>query len=191
MKSHTPILTICAVTLLVPMLQSEYADDRPALNEPQSKLIKAIESIASENVAVARVNVAHDVAHKTLRIFTLVPHLDTEELKVSDYNVEIIYNYDVACANNGASSYRFQNNDEVLAFAAAEFVSGNKAFAKELVEILGEAEPDLFWSSPTHPIMTIKQITGGLQNDDETIKEFLSDESEWWAQTLKKYGPHR
>ncbi|HZR19735.1 MAG TPA: hypothetical protein VFE51_20790 [Verrucomicrobiae bacterium] len=164
-------------------------DDRPILKESPAKLVAAIEALAKENVAVARVNVAHDVAHKQLRIFTIVPSHETKSFKESGFEVEIIYNYELACAQNGVASCSFQNNNQVLSFAASQFTSGDKAFAKRLVRVLAEAEPSLFWSSPSDPVITITQIVVGLEKDDETVKRFLADETQTWKETVKKYGP--
>jgi hypothetical protein len=163
-------------------------DDRPIMKESPARLVAAIEALAKENVAAARVNVAHDVAQKRLRIFTTVPSLETKRFKESGFDVEIIYNYELSGAQNGVASCRFQNNDQVLSFAAAQFTSGNKAFAKRLVGLLAEAEPSLFWSSPTDPVITIKQIVVGLEKDDETVKPFLADETQTWQETSKRYG---
>ena len=137
----------------------------------------------------ARVCAADDVDHKKVRIFTTVPSLETKRLKEFGFEVEIIYNYELASASNGVASSRFQNNNQVLSFAAAQFTSGNKAFAKRLVGLLAEAEPSLFWSSPTEPVIAIKQILAGLEKDDESVKPFLADETQTWKETVKRYGP--
>jgi hypothetical protein len=164
-------------------------DDRPVLKEPSAKLVAVIESMAEENVAAARINVAHDVAQKRLRIFSIVPARKAGKPRERGYEVKIIYNPNLTASKGGVGSYRFQNNNQVLSFAAAQFTSGNKAFARRLVTLLAEAAPDLFWSSPTDPVITIKQILAGLEKDDETVKPFLADESQVWAETVKRYGP--
>jgi hypothetical protein len=188
MKTHIVKLGFCLSLSLLPVLvQGE--DERPALKESPAKLVNLIETIGRENYAAARVNVARDAAHKKLRIFSIMTSVKTGEIKVSGYDLEIIYTPDIASTDTGVICYRFQNNNQILSFAAAQFTSGNKAFAKRLVGILAEAEPDLFWSSPTDPALTIKQILAALERDNETLKHFLTDESETWAETVKKYGP--
>jgi hypothetical protein len=185
MKACAIQIVLCAA--LFPLLVSG-EDERPILKESPAKLVAIIESMAKENVAAARVNVAHDVASKRLRIMTRVPNLETKNLKESGYDIEIVYNYELACADNGAGSYRVQHNNQILSFAAAEFTSGNKTLAKRLVGLLAQAEPDLFWSSPSDPAISIKQILAGLEKDDETVKPFMADETQTWRETVKSYG---
>ena len=164
-------------------------DERPILKESPAKLVGGIESMAEENVAMASINVAHDVVHKRLRIFSIEPNKKDREFKDGGYDLEIIHCPETTSYKTGVTSYRFQNNNEILAFAASQFKSGNKAFAKRLVGLLAEEEPDLFWSLPTHPVMTIQQIRAGLEKDDDSVKDFLIDESEDWSETLRMYGP--
>ena len=102
--------------------------------------------------------------------------------------MEIIQVSNAARFKSGVGSYRFQNNNALLSFAAAQFVSGDKAFAKQLVGVLAEAEPGLFWSTPTQPVMTIQQILAGLQEGDDTVKEFLADCSREWTKIVSRYG---
>lgn len=167
-------------------------EERPITNEPRSSLIKCIESIARGNVAAACVNVAHDAAKRKVRIFSLASGLQPGSFKEAGYSLEIIYNVDIAAeAKAGVASYQFQHNNQVLAFAASQFASGNKALGRRLINILAEAQPDLFWSTPSHSVVTIKQIRAGLDGDSQSIKEFLEDEREAWARTSKAYGPPR
>ena len=185
---NTHIIKVGFCLSLLPFL-ARGEDDRPALKESPARLVSVIETMAGENVASARVNVAHDAAHKRLRIFSITPSGKTGEFREYGYDLEIIYSPDIASLKAGVGSYRFQNNNQVLSFAAAQFTSGNKAFAKRLVARLAKAEPDLFWSSPTDPVLTIKQILAGLEKDDESVRAFLKDKSETWAETVKRYGP--
>jgi hypothetical protein len=164
-------------------------DVRPILKESPARLVACIESMGKEICVAARISVADDVAHRRLKIFTIVPSLETTRLKESGFEVEIIYNYELACATNGVVSFRFQNNAQVLSFAASQFSSGNKVFAKRLVGLLAEAEPSLFWSSPSDSVITITQIAVELEKDDETVRPFLADETQTWKETIKKYGP--
>jgi hypothetical protein len=186
MNPHVVGIGLC-VALLPFIARGE--DVRPILKESPARLVACIESMGREIYVAARISVADDVAHKRLKIFTTVPSLEAKRFKESGFEVEIIYNYELACANNGVASSRYQNNGQVLSFAAAQFTSGNKALAKRLVGLLAEAEPSLFWSSPTDPVITIKQIVLGLEKADETVKRFLADETQTWKETVKKYGP--
>jgi len=185
MKTHI-ISSIVCLALLPAVVCAE--DERPALKESPERLVAVIESMAGENVEMAWINVAHDVGQKRLRIFSTTAIPKVGESKMSGYHLEIIQIPNAATFKARAGSYRFQNNNALLSFAAAQFVSGKKAFAKQLVGILADAEPDLFWSTPTHPAMTIQQILDGLQKDDDTVKEFLTDWSQEWKQTVSKYG---
>jgi len=162
-------------------------DNRPMLKESPETLAGVIQSMAEENVEMAWLNVAHDVAHKRLRIFTMSATAKAGESKMHDYDLEIVLIPNATTFKSGVGSYRFQNNNALLSFAASQFVSGKKAFARQLVGILAEAEPDLAWSTPTHPQMTVRQILAGLQKDDDTVKDFLADWSQEWMQTVTKY----
>jgi hypothetical protein len=177
---------LCLSLLPVPVFGE---DERAVMKEPPAKLVAVIESMAKENVAAARINVAHDVAHKRLRILSIVPAGKTGRSEEFGYEVEIIYNANLTSSMGGVGSYRFQNNNQILSFAAAQFTSGKKAFAKRLVSLLAEAAPDLFWSSPTDPVITIKEILAGFEKDDDTVRPFLADKSAEWAETLKTCGP--
>ena len=163
-------------------------DDRPILKESPETLVRAIESMAGENVEMASLNVAHDVVHKRLRIFTTTASAKVGESKISGYDLEVVLVPNAVSFKNGAASYCFQNNLVILSFAASQFVAGKKTFAIRLVSILADAEPDLAWSTPTHPEMTVQQILTGLQKDDDTVKDFLVDWSRQWTQTVGKYG---
>jgi hypothetical protein len=176
---------VCAVTLS--LLAQD--DNRPILKEPPAKLVRVMESMGIEVVMAARINVTHDVAKKSIRIFSVVSERKSGKLKEDDYDVEIIYNADIASSKVGVVSYHSQHNYQILAFAASQFASGKKAFGRYLVGRLAEAEPELFWSSPTHPVMTIQQILAGLEKDDETVRDFLRDESEYWYESVKNYDP--
>jgi hypothetical protein len=185
---NTHIIKISFFLSVLPLMACG-EDERPLLKQSPAMLIGVIQTMAEANIAAARVNVAHDVAHKRLRIFSITPNVKTGEFKEFGYDLEIVYNADLASLKSGVSSYRFQNNNYVLSFAAAQFVSGNKAFAKRLVAILAEAEPNLCWFSPTNPVITIKHILVGLEKDDDTVKPFLKDWGQDWAETVKRYGP--
>ena len=174
------------LALLPAMVCAE--DDRPIMHESPTRLISVTESIVEENTKMAWLNVVHDVAHKRLRIFSATAVLKTAESDIFGYHLEIIQISDAAKFINGPASYRFQNNGAILMFAASQFVSGQKAFARRLVSLLADAEPGLFWSTPTHPVMTVKQILAGLEKDDDTVKDFLADWSQEWTYTVRKYG---
>ncbi len=168
-------------------LMASGEDNRPILKESPARLLRVMEGLGRDTVAAARVNVAHDVARKRLRVFSITPQIKSEDFKEFGYDLEIVYNEEMA-ALGGPASYHFQHNNFILAFAAAQFEAGNKAFAKRLVAILAEAEPDLGWSSPTDPMITIKQIITGLEKNDDTVKPFLKDWSQEWTNSLKRCG---
>lgn len=177
---------ICA---LAPLLLAQGEDERPILKESPAKLVNVIESMAEETVMAARINVAHDAAEKRVRIFSVVPGEKTGDFKKYGYDVEVICNLQIVSSKVGVASYHFQHDSEVLAFAAAQFAAGKREFGLSLVKLLAVAEPDLGWSIPTHPVMTIQQILTGLEKDHDTVKDFLKDESDDWAETVKIYGP--
>lgn len=172
---------ILFVSISILSIRGDAEEITPIQKVSQTQLIECIDSIARGNVAAARVNVAHDAADNKVRIFAVLHRESQRKFKVSEYSVEIIYNDAVADeAKVGVVAYHCQHNGQVLEFAAAQFASGKKALGQKLVESLAEAQPDLFWSTPTH-YMTIREILNGMNKDDETIKEFLKDESEAWG----------
>jgi hypothetical protein len=187
MKSAKLIIGACICTATLLSFAQE-VDNRPALKESPEILVRAIESITLESVMAARVNVTHDVAKKRVRIFSIIPGEKSREFKEDGYDMEIIYNANIASSKVGVGSYHFQHNNQILAFAAAQYASGKKKFGRFLIGRLAEAEPDLAWSSPTHPVMTIQEILAGLEKDDETVRDFLKDESEYWNESVKIYG---
>jgi hypothetical protein len=187
MSRHT-IVTVLCIAVSAMLVQAE--NERPIMRESQTNLVNCIESIARGNVAVARVSVAHDAAQKRVRVFAVAFGGKTGTFKVSRYNVEIIYNVNIAMeAKVGVVSYQYQHNCQVLEFAAAQFAAGKKALGRRLVRFLAKAQPDLFWSDPAHPAMTIEKILAGLERDDKSVEAFLKDEMESWAETVKIYGP--
>lgn len=184
MKKH---IIFASVWLAILPATVSADDERPVLKESPERLVGAIQSMAEENVEMAWLNVIHDVAHKQLRIFTTAATVKAGESKISGYDLEVIYISNASSFKNGVGSYRFQNNNALLSFAASQFVSGKKAFATQLVSILAEAEPDLAWSTPTHPEMTVQQILAGLQKDNDTVKDFLEDWSSEWIRNVSLY----
>lgn len=177
---------VFGITIALPAQDN---DVRPVLKEPQTKLVAVIDSMAVENVIAASINVTHDVAKKRIRIFSIVPSARTGDFTEFGFEVEVIYNSDIASPNVGVGSYHFQHDNQVLSFAAAQFASGNKSLGRWLIEMLAESEPDLAWSIPTHAIMTIRQIRSGIERNDTTIAAFLADKTKDWNASMLHYGP--
>jgi hypothetical protein len=184
MNTHI-ILASVWLALLPAMVLAQ--DERSILKESPEKLAGVIQSMVEENVEMAWLNVAHDVSHKRLRIFTTATTIKAGESKIAGYDLEVVLVPNAMAFKSGAGSYRFQNNNALLSFAASQFASGKKAFARQLVGILADAESDLAWSTPTHPEMSVQQILAGLQKNDDTVKDFLTDWSQEWAKTASKY----
>jgi hypothetical protein len=147
--------------------------------------------MAHDNVVAACVNVTHDAAIMRVRIFSTVSAMKTGSTKDKGYEVEVIYNGEMAFAKGGAGTYRFQHNNHVLQFAASQFASGNKALGRWLTRLLAEAEPDLFWEDSTHPVTKIKEIQAALERDDGSAKDFLKAQNEAWSTNLIQYGPQK
>jgi hypothetical protein len=189
MSRHSIGTVLCIV---ISALLAQAEDARPIMKEPRTNLVNCIESIARGNLAAARVSVAHDAAQNRVRIFAVAFGGETGDFKEGGYNVEIIYNVNIAVeAKVGVVSYQYQHNCQVLEFAAAQFAVGKKTLGRRLVRFLAKAQPDLFWSSPPHPAMTIEMILAGLEKDDKSVEAFLKDEMESWAETVSMYGPSR
>jgi len=165
-------------------------DDRPILKESPARLVACMESTARANLLAAYVNITRDAAQRSLRIYAVALPAKAGKFKHDDYQVEVIYKNELALkGKTAAGPYHHQHNAVMLTFAAAQFASGKNGFGLYLVKLLAGAEPDLFWSSPTHPVMTLQQIIAGLEKNDGSVAEFLKDERERWADILKSYGP--
>jgi len=165
-------------------------DGRPILKESPARLVACMESTARANLLAAYVNITRDAAQRSLRIYAVALPAKAGKFKQEGYQVEVIYNNELALkGKTAAGPYHHQHNAVMLTFAAAQFASGKKELGIYLAKLLARAEPDLFWSSPTHPVMTMQQIIGGLEKSDGSVAEFLKDESEQWADILKSYGP--
>jgi len=183
------LLTIAfSSTLLVTTGRAD--DDRPILKESPARLVACMESTARANLLAAYVNITRDAAQKSLRIYAVALPATAGKFRQHGYQVEVIYNNELALkGKTSGGPYHLQYNAVMLTFAAAQFASGQKEFGLYLVKLLASAEPDLFWSSPTHPVMTLQQIIAGLEKNDGSVAEFLKDEREQWADILKSYGP--
>jgi hypothetical protein len=165
-------------------------DDRPILKEPTSRLVSIMESTGWANFHAACLNVTRDAKEKRLRIYAVTPTAKTGATNIADLSVEVIYNGEVVNEDaTAAGSYHQHHNALVLRFAAAEFASGNKELGLRLVQMLANAAPEMWWSSPTHQPLTIKKILEGLRKDDESVRHFLKEESEDWKYRVKNYGP--
>jgi hypothetical protein len=183
------LLTIAFCSAL--LVTTGRADDhRPILKESPARLVACMESTARANLLAAYVNITRDAAQKRLRIYAVALPAKAGNFKQEGYEVEVIYNNELALKDKTAAGpYHRQHNAVMLTFAAAQFASGKKEFGLYLAKLLASAEPDLFWSSPTHPVMTMQQIIAGLEKSDGTVAEFLKDEREQWSDILKSYGP--
>jgi len=163
-------------------------DDRPVFKESTTNLVAVIDSTARANFEVACLNVTREAAQKKLRIYALTPKAKTGTVKEGDFEIEVIYHRELAAEDKkAAGAYHQQNNHLVLRFAAAQFAADKKALGLRLVRLLVEADPDMWWSSPTHPPLTIQKILSGLEKDDATVKAFLKEESEDWSYRVKNY----
>ena len=143
---------------------------------------------ARVNFATACIDVAREVARKHLTIYAVV-RTQSATTKEDGYEIEVIYHPELAKEHTETSgAYHHHHNHLVLTFAAAQFAAGKKQLALALVRRLVEAQPEMWWSSPTHPPLTLKKILAGLEKDDESVRQFLK-ETEDWTYRVKTYGP--
>lgn len=186
--NYSKSILVIGASLMAQLSNAQMPPDVvPALKESKEELIEVI-NIESREVAIAaNVNVARDAASKSIRIFAKANE-HAAPFNFDGYRVEVIYNPYIAGTRAGVGSYRFQHNRAVLTFAAAKFASGEKKLGQSLIKLLTEAEPDLFWSLPTTPVMKIDEIQRRLSTDDGSLKEFLSEENDAWQQIVKDYG---
>jgi hypothetical protein len=185
MNSRTLSVALCFV--LLPFLAYCQEDNRPILKESPARLVRAIEEQVEQTMLTARVCVAHDITLKRVRVLSTVTCTNKLDLRKYGYTLEVVHSPNLGTTNWGVPCYRFQHNAALLSFAAAEFQSGDKALAKDLVKLLGEAEPDLFWSLPDK-LLTIQQIEARMKADDaKALGSLLDDEVRTWKEILKDY----
>jgi hypothetical protein len=163
-------------------------DDRPIFKESTTNLVAVIEATARANFESACLAVTRDAAQKKLRIYAITGNATAGTVKHDDVEIEVIYHKHLAAEHTkAAGAYHQHNNGLVLCFAAAQFAAGRKALGVHLVKLLAEADPQMWWSSPTHGELTIQRILSGLEKDDASVREFLKDESKEWAYRVKNY----
>lgn len=182
--------SIIAPVLGISVLVTHSADDeRPIFKEPATRLVPIMESTARANFAAACANVTRDANRKALRLYALTPTARNGITNVAGYSIEIIYNADLVKEDATSSgAYHQHHNILVLKFAAAEFASGNKELGITIVRLLANAQPDLWWSSPSHPPLTVKKILNGLEANEQTVRQFLKEENADWQYRVKTYG---
>jgi len=188
--SIKPLLLILAVCMSVSGLSEDTNDNRPALREPPARLVKVIDSLNSENYAAVCVNVTRDVVAKKIRLYASTSKVKPGLRKIGDFEIDVIYHQAlVAEEKTSGGGYHLTYNGVVFTFAIAQFASGNKELGLSLVKLIGEVQPEFWWSSPTHPPMTIKEIIAGLEKEDASVKELLKEEENQWSYIVKEYGP--
>jgi hypothetical protein len=186
MNASTITIGFCvALSASVSLAQN----DRPALKESATNLVSVIGSTARANFEVACLNITRDAAQKRLRIYAVTPKAKTGTVREGDFEIEVIYHRELeAEGKKAAGAYHQHYNHLVLRFAASEFAAGKKELGFRLVRLLAEADPDIWWSSSTHPQLTIQKILAGLEKNDQSVKGFLKEESEDWAFRVKTYA---
>jgi hypothetical protein len=153
-------------------------------------LIDSSNSSARADFEAACINVTRQVKQKRLLIFATLPAKKGRAIKEGDFEVEVYYNPDLAKEKSTASgAYLQHHNSKILTFAAAQFAAGKKEFGLHLVKLLAEAQPDIWWSSPTHDSITIQEIVDGLEAGGDPVRQFLKEESEDWDYRVKTYSP--
>ena len=170
-------------------LRSAAQDKAPTRDASVGELRAIIDATARANFEAACLAVTRDATQKKLRIYAIKSEAETGTVKCDDVEVEVVYHKDLAAENrNSAGAYHQHHNQQVLCFAASQFAEGKKALGLRLVKLLAEADPYLWWSSPDHPGLTIEKIVAGLEKDDETVRDFLKEQSKEWAYRVKYYG---
>ena len=152
-------------------------------------MIEPFQKEARANFVTACMNVTREAARKKLTIYaTTRPKMQTT--KLGDYEVETLFHSELAKEHKEVSgAYYAHHNNLMLTFAAAEFAAGKKEFGIGLVEMLVNAQPDMWWSSPEHPSIWVKDILAGLKKNAQSVRKFLQEESEDWKYRVKTYGP--
>lgn len=178
---------ICLAVVSV-SLASE--DDRPILKESPARLVACIESTSRANRVAAYLNVTRDVARKSLRVYAVKSGVKIGTTKEGKYEIEVIYDVNITLdVNTQIGAYHVFHNGAVFQFAADQFASGQKKLGLRLIKLLADADPDLGWSTPTQPLIGIRDILAALEKNPETMRECLKDLSEGWTTSLKMYGP--
>jgi len=183
---RTPTLTLLVMCSALAVAQ----DAQPPTRTPaETALIDHFQQEARANFVTACIDVTREAARKHLTIYAVV-RTTTGTTKEDGYEIEVIYHPELKKEHTETSgAYHHHHNHLVLTFAAAQFAAGKKQLALRLVRRLVDAQPEMWWSSPTHQPLTLKKILAGLEKDDESVRQFLKEETEDWAYRVKTYGP--
>ena len=165
-------------------------DDRPILKEPGTRLVPVMDANARADFVAACIRVTRDVRQKRLTVFAVSPYTKSGTFKEGGFEIEVIYNGELAKEDEKSAGTFYQhNNGALLGFAASQYTTGDKALGLRLIQIIADAHPKCEWSSPEHPPVEVKDILTSLSKDDATARTFLKYETEQWAWKIKTYGP--
>lgn len=165
-------------------------DDRPIVKEPGTRLVPIMDATARADFAAACIRVTRDVKQKRLTVFAVSPDAQTGTFKEGGYDIEVVYNGDLAQSHAKAAGAFYQHNNGVLlSFAGSQFATGDKRLGLRLMQLIAGAHPSCAWSTPEHPPVELKELLASIKKEDDTARAFLKDATAQWAWWVKTYGP--
>ena len=180
-------ILICLILSAVSAFSQDpkFLAENPALKP----ILDQMQREARANFEAACMDVTREVAEKRVKIYAVArPNLT--KVKQDGFEIEVLYHPELAKEHVEVSgAYHNHHNHLVLTFAAAQFAAGKKELGLRLVRLLAQVQPEMWWSSPDHPPITLKKILAGLEQDNESVRQFLKEESDDWKYREKTYGP--
>jgi hypothetical protein len=184
MRLHLAIIVVGMFTFWL----SGFAEDPPALKEPQSRLIEVINSTGRANFTAACINLTRDVAAKTLTVYAVTRRAKTGTTTLAGFTIRVVYHSDLAKEQGiAAGAYHDHYNSCLLDFAAAQFAEGKKELGIGLVRLLAAADTELSWSSMEIRPVTIQKILADMEGDDPKLQKLLDEAKRDWHQRERDY----
>ena len=183
---HIFAVLMASAVVLCSQENPDKTGTRP-LTEAEKVIVADHSKEQRANFVTACLTVTRDVARKKLAIYA-VKRPKVRAAKVGEFDVEVLFHPELAKEHKEVSgAYYVHHNSLVLTFAGAEFAAGKKNFAVALIEKLVEANPEMWWSTPEHPNMWVKDILSGLKKNDDSIRQFLKIETDDWKYRVETY----
>ncbi len=149
---------------------------------------ETLNEMTEGNFTAACINVTRQAQKKDITMFAAVA-VDAFAEQVNGCRIEVVRNSRlIAKHKNSSGTYPNHHNGMVLAFAAVQYLEGDKTLGLRLVQILSEIDPTLEWSSPTLGNRSIQSISKALEANDGSMDDFLREEKLQWARRILDYG---
>ncbi len=147
-------------------------------------------SAASSDFAAACINLTRDIHDKRLTVYAVVSTAKAGVTNVAGFSIRVTYHRELEKNYSGSSgSYQQHYNGCLLDFALAQYAEGKKVLGIALVQLLAEAEPELWWSSARIQPIDIRKILTDMKNDEASLANMLKEATRDWHQRERDYEP--